>query len=66
MTEVRAGDLRPGDSFAEFGMEPVTAGAISAHGDTVLVTGVGGEQVAIDRDAVVELLRRPDAGRGAA
>lgn len=58
MTEVRAGDLRPGDTLAEWGMEPVTVGAVGAHGDTVLVTGLAGEAIAIDHDTTVELLRR--------
>ncbi len=58
MTELRAGDLRPDDTFAEWDMEPVTVGTVSAHGDTVRITGLNGEAVAIDHDTVVELLRR--------
>jgi hypothetical protein len=51
--------LLAGDAFAEPGMEPVIAGVVTSHGDTVLITGLGGEALALDRDTVVELLRRP-------
>ena len=57
--EVRASDLGVGDTFAEFGMDPVTAAEVASHGDTVLVTDTDGGRSALDTDDVVELLHRP-------
>ena len=58
--EVRASDLAVGDTFAEFGLDAVTAAEIAAHGDPVRVTDTNGGCSALDIDDVVELLHRPD------
>jgi hypothetical protein len=56
VTEVRAGDLRRGDTFHELGMPPATIHKIGFHGSTVLLWTDDGTEASLDRDAVVTLV----------
>lgn len=58
-TEVRASELRQGDTYVEDGMfDVIKVRNLKYHGDTVLVTGTKGEKEALDVDTVVMLLER--------
>lgn len=58
----RAAELAVGDTFTEDGMGSVTVADLAWHGDTVLVFGTDGLEVAIDRDTVVQLVVPDTAG----
>jgi hypothetical protein len=60
MTDTRASSLRPGDTYAEMGMDETTVRTIDHHGDRVLVTTTDGVETSHDTDEVVELVHRPD------
>ncbi len=55
LTEVRAGELAVGHSYAGPRLDQVTVAGIAFHGDTVLVTAPDGARHALDRDDVVQV-----------